>query len=160
TELCNNIDDDCDGVIDQITRSCAPYGTTLECLGGVETCVAGVWQSTGVMPNNAAACIGARGPSTERCDGKDNDCTPGTADGSGDSRVGKSCGNAKGICMPGTTVCQSGNVVCNDPNEATTEICDGLDNDCDGKIDESTPPLAGVGDPCFPNLPEPPVVIG
>jgi hypothetical protein len=167
TELCNNVDDNCDGVIDQITRPCSPYGNTLECLAGVETCIAGVWQSTGVnaanmsvMPSNPSACLGARGPSLELCDGKDNDCMPGTADGSADTRVGKSCGNTKGICLPGITVCTAGNVVCNDLDESTSETCDGLDNDCDGKIDENSPPLPGVGDDCFPNLPDPPVVVG
>jgi hypothetical protein len=86
---------------------------------------------------------------------------PGTADGSADSRLGKTCGNSKGICLPGTTVCTSGNVVCNDFNEATSETCDGLDNDCDGKIDENTTPaLPGVGDACFPGMPGPVSVVG
>jgi hypothetical protein len=39
-EICNGVDDDCDGVIDeQLTRACSSA-----CGDGVETCVAGQWQ--------------------------------------------------------------------------------------------------------------------
>src|SRR6185503_19328222 len=58
-ELCNNADDDCDGKIDEgITRQCGT-GTCL----GLETCVNGVF----------TGCT-ATTPITETCNGLDDDC--------------------------------------------------------------------------------------
>ena len=50
TEICNNIDDDCDGMVDEgITRSCytGPTGTSGvgACAPGTETCSAGTYGS-------------------------------------------------------------------------------------------------------------------
>lgn len=129
-ELCNNLDDDCDLAIDEgLVRSC---GTSVgECTSGTETCVAGVWQGCNAV-----------GPSSEVCDGLDNNC-----DGSLDS-FAETCSNLPGgnpqlgICRAGTRVCSAagggsfgpclGEVV------PRTESCNALDDDCDGQVDEGT----------------------
>jgi hypothetical protein len=139
-EICNGVDDDCDGKIDEgITRPCGvDVGV---CHAGIETCVMGQFV-------NCTATTGT----TEICDGLDNDCD-GVVDGitlacsnmtngfpAGDPRNNPNTG----ICHPGEKVCPV-----NSPpphvfgpclNEVTprTEICNGIDDDCDGKIDEDT----------------------
>ena len=115
-EICNNLDDDCDGVVDDMAaRACAPYGTTGECDPGQERCIAGVWQSSqGAGPGDdiPANCIGARGPTSEVCDNQDDDCD-GAVDDSATPPTntipgtGVTCGNGVGICDPGATVCAS-----------------------------------------------------
>lgn len=72
-EACNNVDDDCDGIVDQIqgqpiTRTCYS-GPTLTlgiglCTSGTQTCTSGAY-------NN---CENEILPSAELCDGEDNDC--------------------------------------------------------------------------------------
>ena len=187
TEICDNKDNDCDGVVDQIVRPCSPYGTTLECRAGEESCVGGVWQSTGrneagtqVQPANPSLCVGALGPSSEVCDGKNNDCDANTDESPvgmvipgvglvchaplppgaivpGSSTVQVSGGVSR--CSPGVTVCSAAAISCSDPYEGIPETCNGLDDNCNGLIDEGT--LANVGDDCFPGMPGPvPMVFG
>ena len=74
TEICNNIDDDCDGMVDEgVTQSCyaGPAGTSGVgiCRPGTQTCAAGVF----------GACTGQVLPAAEVCDNVDNDCN-GTVD--------------------------------------------------------------------------------
>ena len=65
-EVCNNYDDDCDGVVDNITQTCGnPFTSGIgQCVLGHETCTAGVWSE----------CIGLVEPAEEICDEIDNDC--------------------------------------------------------------------------------------
>jgi len=70
TETCNNIDDDCDGVVDDnVTRSCYTGAAGTEnvgvCHGGTQTCTSGTW---------SAGCTGQQTPTTEICNGLDDDC--------------------------------------------------------------------------------------
>jgi hypothetical protein len=127
--ICNGIDDDCNGTVDeefasQSTRcgvgSCAGHGTT-SCISGhiTDSC----------MPGGAAA-------SDSSCDGRDDDC-----DGSADEdyvALATTCGI--GECQrSGVSSCQGGVIVnsCAAGSAAADDTsCNGLDEDCDAQHDE------------------------
>ncbi|MBK8567551.1 MAG: choice-of-anchor D domain-containing protein [Saprospiraceae bacterium] len=151
TELCDGLDNDCDGTNDDGIVFQNYYldgdGDNFGAGAAVNAC-----QSPGsnyVLVNgdcndaNAAIFPGAM----ELCDGLDNDCD-GTnddgivfqdyyLDGDGDNF---GAGAAVNACQPpvGSYVLVNGD--CNDSNAAifpgATELCDGLDNDCDGTNDD------------------------
>ena len=77
-ETCDGRDNDCDGVVDRITRDCytGPAETRKVgiCQDGKSSCVDGVWDE--------ANCVGERTPMPpEICDGRDNDCDGATDEG-------------------------------------------------------------------------------
>ncbi|MDH5492078.1 MAG: MopE-related protein, partial [Myxococcales bacterium] len=127
-ELCNGLDDDCDGSIDEGDPEggtlCGP--STGACIPGAEHCRGGV-----------LVCEGATGPADEICNGRDDDCD-GMIDES-DPTVGRPCGTDIGICTPGTQACVAGALSCVGATLPGTELCNGLDDDCDGSIDEGNP---------------------
>ena len=121
-EICNNLDDDCDGQIDEgIKRSCSTA-----CGAGQQVCSRGKWGSCSAL-----------NPQPEVCDSKDNDC-----DGKIDedyANKGKSCSAGTGGCKKtGTYVCKSNKVVCSVvAGTPSAEVCDGKDNDCNGQVDDN-----------------------
>ena len=126
-EICNGLDDDCDGLIDDgVTRSCSTI-----CGDGLETCVDNTWGPCSALE-----------PTDEVCDGLDNDCD-GDVD-EDDPDIGEVCGTSTGECSPGAYACIGGVLDCIDDIEPTEEVCDGLDNDCDGTADEGLP----LGEQC------------
>ena len=92
-ELCNNLDDDCDGNIDQgfPILTCG-IG---ECFRAVESCVEGVM----------LACVPGA-PEAELCDGLDNDCN-GLADDGAASNACNSYANSTSACVDGECVLSS-----------------------------------------------------
>ena len=157
-EVCNGLDDNCDGVVDGQSQDCysGPAGTSGvgACLGGQQACqaVAGSGNETW------GPCVGELIPKTEVCNGIDDDCD-GTVDnvaGAGDPccPLGSPQGPApdacnKGICSPGALQCQGGSLACVGGKGAKAEVCNNEDDDCNGQIDDGVE-LAdpNVGKPC------------
>jgi Notch-like protein len=150
-ESCDNVDEDCDGRVDEGTLA----GTGVTCnptgLGGVGTCQNG----TTVCSFGVIACQGWTGPSSETCDNEDDDCDGTVDDGFDKLNDPRYCGgctacnldNAVEGCTAGSctvTACLPGFVDedglpgngCEYQCTPTgPEVCDGIDNDCDRDID-------------------------
>jgi hypothetical protein len=112
-EVCDNRDNNCDGIVDNFDEPCSSA-----CGTGTRTCTAGVW----------GACS-ARTPTAEVCNGLDDNC-----DGQIDEGLTNPCTSA---CGPGTSYCVDGRYgACVSTRTPTAEICNGIDDNCDGRIDE------------------------
>ncbi|MBU1179766.1 putative metal-binding motif-containing protein, partial [Patescibacteria group bacterium] len=145
-EVCNGVDDDCDGKIDKNDDNLIGVGKA--CGNSIGECKQGTLECT----NATLICDGPTLvlPQNELCDGKDNNCD-GEIDedfknlGTGNS-LGDTCTSGQGACAT------SGWMQCN--GSATKLVCsavagvpslegpagsstcyDGKDNDCDGLAD-------------------------
>lgn len=104
------------------SRTVNPCGT---CTAG-QTCISGV-------------CTTSCTPTTEVCDGIDNDCDQSIDETF--SNKGQSCSVGQGICQrTGTYVCKGDKTAteCSvTPGNPSIEVCaNGLDDDCDSSVDE------------------------
>lgn len=148
-ELCDGVDNDCDGEVDEGVRQVYYADEDGDGFGGVnfvESCVL----PEGYVPissdcNDSNATVYPSAP--EECDGIDNNCDGDVdenlnitwyldydADGYGDPNFPST------DCRPGNGYVANDND-CNDLNAnaypGAEEICDGIDNDCDGDIDSN-----------------------
>ncbi|NOY93083.1 MAG: VWA domain-containing protein, partial [Deltaproteobacteria bacterium] len=130
-EICDGIDNDCDGVVDGMSRSCG--SATGACAPGAQRCAAGSW----------GTCVGSLGPSAEICDGIDNNCNGATDEGNPGG--GGSCGGSTGACSPGTLACMAGALTCIGGVSPSAEVCDGIDNNCNGIVDDGVPTAGACG---------------
>ncbi len=140
-EKCNGLDDDCDGLVDNIPLSSFKGCLTPlagECRFGRETCQNGQLKCTPLL---------FPGQKTEICDGKDNDC-----DGMTDEGLFRKCfagtkgcrkdekGNyvCIGPCRAGVQQCQNGHWgACQGMVAPIPEVCGNKkDDNCNGSIDE------------------------
>jgi hypothetical protein len=148
------MDDDCNGVIDDIAdQSCQVSGA----VGGCG--VAG----TIVCRDGAPSCELTQLTAVESCNGADDDC-----DGNTDENIAGTCFPSgatgceqdsnglfacRGICVTGTLSCAGGKEQCMGATTAAdVETCGGspaLDEDCDGAVDEDCSCTAGSSQKCY-----------
>ncbi len=125
-ELCDGIDNDCNGMVDDNLIADMRIGLNCgsgvgDCRPGRNTCVAG-----------APVCTGGVGPQPEVCDGRDNNC-----DGMIDNGVPSmgACGSMVGACRQGALQCMAGSFRCVGATGPTVERCNRIDDDCNGVVD-------------------------
>jgi MYXO-CTERM domain-containing protein len=130
-EVCNLLDDDCDGSTDE-----GDPGGGGECGGSVGECLPGTRHCVG----GALVCVGGRDPVPETCNNRDDDCDGSTDEGNpggGDSCYSGPPGtDGVGICEGGVVRCLAGSLVCDGEVVPGTEDCNLLDDDCDTETDE------------------------
>jgi len=132
-EICDNLDNDCDGQVDErVTNSCG-ISNVGQCTRGDRICA-----------GNEQLCVDAVYPSGEVCDSVDNDC-----DGDIDEGIYQPCSTA---CGEGIETCSSGQWVSCTAPEPEIELCDGVDNDCDGELDEGCACIDGQVTLCRSNI--------
>jgi len=161
-EVCDGLDNDCNGLVDDLVRSCYPEGAAgctfdaasaaWACVGACQTgrqaCAAGAWQP----------CVAAVTPAAEiACDELDNNCD-GVVDENNPAPVTgcypagmAGCEVATGVCVGrcalGHPACAANRMglFCAGAKTPVSELCNGEDDDCDGSTDEDFPTL---GLPC------------
>ena len=171
-EVCNSLDDNCNGKIDDLNAGAACFKKAFDSKGSDQPCSADgdcpagegcnggkCRVLIGACPGKASCtsageeiCLDAKTPSYETCNGQDDDCD-GLSDeafswvdlaGGGTVAIGQPCGT--GSCSGGTVQCQTINqATCSTAAKAGKDSCNGQDDDCDGQTDESA---CDDGDPC------------
>jgi hypothetical protein len=164
-ETCNDLDDDCDGLVDEDFPQkgdacadagigacqgtgalvCGDDGASLRCditdpgdPPGTEECNGADDNCNGAI-DEGLECTGCvpTGP-VDLCNGLDDDCDGAFEED--DPDVGQACGASDiAPCQQGVQVCIGGSIECVGEIDPSAEVCNGIDDDCDGIGDNEAP---------------------
>lgn len=159
TEVCDDLDNDCDGEVDE-GLDCDVYYTYYrdydgDTYGDNTVTITATTVPSGYVADNTDCDDGnaSQNPGeTEVCDGIDNDCDGLTDEGSvcgtfytyyrdvdgdtyGNSSISIEATSRPSGYVTDNTDCDDGNA---SRNPGEDEVCDGIDNDCDGEVDEGS----------------------
>ena len=152
-ELCNQVDDDCDGGVDEdaIDPSTWYADGDMDGYGDAGRAASACSCPVGFVASADDCDDGDAGTSpsgVESCDGIDNDCDGSTDEDASDASIWYADADADGYgdasSSQAACSCPTGFVAsaddCDDGDAGTSpsgvESCDGIDNDCDGSTDE------------------------
>jgi len=128
-DLCNGVDDDCDGMVDDgvLQGAGCSVGVGACARSALLTCADGAYS---LCPTTAGA------PGLETCNGIDDDCNGLVDDG---AALLATCAIGLGACeRAGIATCEGGIVGCEGtPGTPIGEACNGVDDDCDGVTDNA-----------------------
>lgn len=152
-EVCDGVDNDCDGVIDE-SGVCCNDGDS----DSYDTCALGSEGDDGKVFDCDDANQYKNPGAMETCDNIDNNCN-GKIDELCDEDNDEYCSNKMKIYNLPVSICPKTNVSggsngndCNDSdynlNPGMIEKCDGADNDCDGTVDENCSCVNGKTQSC------------
>jgi hypothetical protein len=151
-EVCNDMDDDCDGSVDEGVGDIRYEDDDDDGFGNPDVFERFCEPVSGYV-DDSSDCDDSDDEVNPRaadlCDGIDNDCSVETADGDDEPWLGRGCdGSDEDMCMEGTYVCVEGARMCSDETGDAAEICNDRDDDCDGDIDEDLDgdPVLGDGE--------------
>jgi hypothetical protein len=128
-EVCNGLDDDCDGATDEALPP-------VQCALG-----ACAFVLPGCVDGRPPRCEDGAPDSPEICNGLDDDCDAAVDEATGELHCGV------GACARVAPACVDAAPGACSPGAPAPEICNGVDDDCDDRTDEDQPGvLCGFGE--------------
>ncbi|MGE0548340.1 MAG: MopE-related protein [Kofleriaceae bacterium] len=160
TEICNDLDDDCDGAVDEapmtacttnaqcppITPTCTnPSGNPNAGTCGPADCSTNCGIGQLVCVNGMQVCNATQAPDDDTCNNVDDDCDMMIDEDWVCSDPTNGCPCTDPDVCNGVEKCLAGNVVCQGP-PIGQETCNCLDDNCNGDTDEGS--LCPPGSDC------------
>ena len=155
TEVCNGVDDDCEGGIDEGVQTTYYADADGDTYGDPSTSTMACTAPVGYVTDNTdcddtpVTGTGINPGATEVCNGIDDDCEGGIDEGVQNTYYADADGDTYGDPSTSTMACTApvgyvtDNTDCDDTpvtgtaiNPGATEVCNGVDDDCEGGIDE------------------------